>query len=1065
MRLSSISLAALVLLAGVTQQAGAVDARRLYIVQLAAKPVASYTGDVAGLAATKPAAGQHIDVSASNVQAYVHYLDQQREAVLTVVADAPLLHSYSVVFNGFSAMLSDAEVRKLKKNSGVAVIKADEPRYVQTNYTPTFLGLDKNPGGLWQQLGGKGAAGEDMIIGMLDTGAWPESPAYADRVDSKGAPTFDASGTLAYGPPPARWKGSCTVGEGISEHSCNNKLIGAQFFNASFMMSGYLMHPSDFMSARDSLGGADGLGGHGGHGTHTSTTAGGNNGVPASVAGTPMGTVSGMAPRARIAMYKVCWTYISPFANDGTGSQNSCFSGDSVAAVEKAVLDGVNAISYSIGGSSDDFDDPVDQAFLGAVNAGVFVSVAGGNAGPADTVAHVGPWMTTVAASTHNRLNGATATLGNGAKYIGASLDSTALPATTAMLAQDAGLVPYAQLTQADRDARRQCFSATDRDSYGGSDAGALDASLAAGKVIVCDRGVSARLDKSKAVLAVGGVGMILVDNGAGIVSEVHSVPTVHVSNTDGAAIKTYVSTTAKPNAALSVFTPMIGALPAPMIASFSSRGPNLGDPNTLKPDLSAPGVNILAAVSPTLTADQRAAVVAGTGPAALAWDFYSGTSMATPHVAGVAMLLKQMHPTWSPAAIKSALMTTATLTVNDGGLGMANGQLPWSQGAGHIAPNSAADPGLIYDLTPADYLRFLCSEGSQSVAPASCQSAGALQPYNLNLPSITDANVLGKVSITRTVTNVGSSAATYNASAALPGFTVTVSPASLVLAPGAQASFTVNLTRTTAAIGAWQYGALVWNDGTHTVRSPLTARASSIATIDSVYSEATTGSKVFTIGTGFSGPLAVVKGGLVAAQRDVYTVVTDQSGDDGQGQCMAGGSPSVIASTVTVPPGTLLARFALFNADTTGYQAGAIDDLDLLVFDSNGLLVAYSGSVTADENVSMAMPAAGTYRVCVTGFAPHNGSSTFTLSSWIVAPGSNGGGFKVLTPSTVFTGGTASVAASWSGLDAGKRYSGAVGYLYGGAVQTSTVFGIDTTDPVPLMTARRAGAGLVGRQ
>jgi len=1030
------------------------EVRHAYIVQLSDKPVASYTGGVSGLAQTKPAAGQHLDVGAAQVQAYIGYLDSKRNAVLATVADAQVLHRYSVVFNGFSAMLTDAEVRQLKKASGVAAIKADEMRTVETNYTPTFLGLDKVPDGLWQQVGGKEHAGEDIIIGMLDTGAWAESPAYADRVDSNGVPTFDNSGTLAYGPPPARWKGSCVEGEGFTVHNCNNKLIGAQYFKDSFEQNGQTMHWTEFDSARDSLGGADG---HGGHGTHTSTTAGGNNGVPAYVGGVLMGKVSGMAPRARIAMYKVCWTFVNLFATDGTGSQNACFSGDSVAAIDKAVADGVNVISYSISGTMYDFDDPVEQAFLGAANAGVFVAAAGGNSGPANAVAHISPWLTTVAASTHNRLNGATVTLNNGSQYLGASLNATPLPATPVMLAQDAGVIPYANLSSDDKAARRQCFTAADRAANNATDAAALDVSRAGGKIIICDRGVSARVDKSKAVLAAGGVGMILADNGLGIVAEVHSVPTVHVTNVDGSTIKAYVAAHANATSNMSAFSSRVGTTPAPVMAGFSSRGPNIGEPSQLKPDLTAPGVDILAAVSPAMTQAQRDALANGTGPSALDWAFYQGTSMATPHVAGVGAMLKQLHPDWSPAEIKSALMTTGSMTINDGQPGMANGLLPWAQGAGHITPNSAADPGLVYDLTPLDYQRFLCGEGTSTVSAATCQSGGIVQPYNLNLPSITLASVVGKSSAVRTVTNVGGVAATYTATATLPGYTVSISPATLQLAPGAQGSFTVTVTRTTAALGAWAYGSLVWSDGKHNVRSPLTARGTTLAAIGRVYSEAASGNKMYTVGTGYSGSLGIVKGGLVAAQRDVQTVYTDTSKDDGLAECVAGGSPSVVASSFTVPDGAMVARFALFNADTTGYAAGATDDLDLIVLDEFGGVVGGSGGTTADEEVVLIRPSAGTYRVCVTGFAPHGGSSTYTLSSWIVTPASTGGGLKVLAPSTVFTGGTATVAASWSGLDAGKRYTGAVQYLLNGVVQGDTMMEVDTSDPLPLAKTLRA--------
>ena len=432
MKLRPVRAAVLLLLSGMALCAHAEETRRPYIIQLADQPVASYTGGVSGLRATQPGAGKRLNLAAADVRLYSDYLGQKQSAVKAVVAAAPILYDYKVVLNGFAAMLTDSEAQQLKANSAVASVVADTPRALQTSYTPTFLGLDQ-PGGLWSQLGGKEHAGENVVIGIIDGGVWPENPAYADRVDASGAPTFDNSGTLAYNAP-LNWHGACDGGEGFGPANCNNKLIGARFFDTTFLSTGRSRHWSDFASPRDSLG--DGAG-EGGHGTHTSSTAGGNNGVATLVHGIPMGKASGMAPRARVAMYKVCWSF--PDASQATGAKNSCWIGDSVAAIERAVLDGVHVLNFSIGGS-DTINDPVEQAFLHAANAGVFVAASAGNDGPANTVSHLSPWLTTVAASTHNRLMKATVSLGNGASYTGASLNTTALPASPIVRSEDAGL-------------------------------------------------------------------------------------------------------------------------------------------------------------------------------------------------------------------------------------------------------------------------------------------------------------------------------------------------------------------------------------------------------------------------------------------------------------------------------------------------------------------------------------------------------------------------------------------------------------------------------------------------
>ncbi|MES3020098.1 MAG: S8 family peptidase [Pseudomonadota bacterium] len=1037
----TLTAAALAAAAGAAQAA---DTPRPYIVQLADQPAASYTGGVAGLRATKAAPGATLKADAAEVQTYVSYLAQQQGRVLGAVGQVRTIHNYRLVFNGFSARLSERQVRALRKVAGVAAITPDVAREPLTNYTPAFLGLDQ-PNGLWNQLGGRARAGENIVIGIVDSGVWPENPAFSDRVDLSGTPAFGAGTVLAYGAPPPGWRGECQGGEGFTANHCNNKLIGARYFNAGFLGSGRTLHWTDFVSPRDSVAGPNG---HGGHGTHTASTAGGNNNVAASVGAVPMGAVSGIAPRARVAVYKVCWTYVDPDNPDGTGSRNSCYTSDSVAAIERAVADGVHVLNYSISGSQDSVVDPVELAFLGASNAGVFVAASAGNAGEPGSVAHVSPWLTTVAASTHNRFNGATVTTGAGARYTGASLNATPVANAPLLSARDAGSTPYASLGTQDQDARRLCFSAADRAAYGGSAAAALEPARVAGKVLLCERGVSARVDKSRTVADAGGIGMILIDNGAGLVSEVHAVPTVHVSAADGAALRAYASATAAPTVSLSRFSIQVGSQPAPVMAGFSSRGPNQNNPNVLKPDLSAPGVDILAGVTPAYTEAQRDAIENGTLAPQPAWSFYQGTSMSSPHVAGLAALLKQRHPDWSPAMIKSSLMTTAATTYDDGVPGIGNGRLPWAQGAGHVVPNRAADPGLVYELAAQDYYRFLCGTGATPAA--GCRTIGALAPFNLNLPSMTASNVLGRLTLQRSVTNVGAAPARYVASASVPGFTVRVEPPTLNLAPGQRASFGVTLTRTTAPIGAWSYGALEWRDGVHVVRSPLTARASILAAPASLASDASSGSLAYTIGTGFTGKLGALKGGLKAAQRDAGSVGRSAASDGGLAECQAGGSAGVTASGVVVPAGALVARIKLADADTSGYQAGGQDDLDLILLDPAGNVAGYSGGPSANEQITLTAPAAGSYRACVVGFAPLGGTATYVMSKWVVSGADSGYGFKVALPASVFIGGTASVTASWSGLGLGAEYLGAVQYLVNGAPEGMTLFEVDTSDALP---------------
>ena len=1053
MTLRPVSLAILLLAASLAHSAQAQE-RRSYIVQLVDKPAATYNGQVAGLAATRPAPGSRIDVGAAEVQAYLSYLDTKKAAVAASVTAAQITHQYSVVFNGFSALLTDDEVRALKKNSAVASISADSILQLDTSYTPSFLGLDK-PGGIWEQLGGTAHAGEDIVIGIVDSGIWPENPAFADRLDENGVPSHSGS-NVVYGAPPTSWKGICQTGEGFSAENCNNKLIGARYYRVATSA----LHWTEFFSPRDSVAG---LTGHGGHGTHTASTAGGNNGAIAYSGGVSLGKVSGMAPRARIAAYKVCWTAAS------TG-RNGCATSDSVAAIDQAVIDGVNVINFSIGPNAGGgaFDEPTEVAFLGAAAAGVFVATSGGNSGPATPapdvpapVSHISPWLATVANSTHNRLYAGNVVLANGTRLEGAS-SNAATPSLPLIRARDAGL---AGVAPTDINLLR-CYGSTDgAPAY-------LDPAKVAGKVLVCDRGGNVLVNKSGNARVAGAAGVVIANVAGGantIINQAHLLSTVHLVQAKGDALKAYMAANPDARAALGeVHTIADTSVLAPIVSDRSSRGPNVANANILKPDLSAPGTNVLAGVTADLTPEQRDAVAAGGVAPSVDWDFYSGTSMASPHVAGVAALLKQQHPTWSPAAIKSALMTTAFSTYSDGLNGpvawdstaRTSGQLPWGQGAGHIAPNGAANPGLVYDLSEIDYARFLCGLNVQVYTAATCQSVGTIAAYNLNLASITAANVLGSLNLTRTVTNVGTSSAVYTAAASLPGYTVQVTPASLHLSPGEKATFQVRLTRTTAPSDTWVYGALTWSDGSHVVRSPLTARGSLLAVSPVVSSEAATGSKVLTLGTGFTGQLASVKSGLLEAVRETRAISQANLGT-ASASCRSGGAPGANVHNVVVPAGTLVARFATYDADTTG---NGEDDLDIEVYNAANVLVASSGNVSSNERVELKLPAAGSYKVCVIGYAPQNGQSNYTLSSWVLAPGLNNGNFKALMPGVAYMGGTASVTLSWSGLAAGKRHLGAVGYVTGGATQGLTVVEVDTSDPVPQFQNARGDKNLLAK-
>ncbi|MQA31725.1 MAG: S8 family serine peptidase, partial [Luteitalea sp.] len=691
------------------------ESNNVYIVQMVDPAIVAYDGGIAGLRPTMPQRGQKVNPASPDVQAYSGYLESRHDRALRSVGGGRRLHVYRHTFNGFAAELTADQAQVLQGVPGVVKVTKDELRFADTATTPHFLDLDDPDSGVWQKLGGVEHAGEDVVIGVVDSGVWPESASFSDRAGRR------ASGNQQPYEPLSRWRGKCQRGEWFKKGNCNDKLIGARYYNAGFGGDDGLKaaRPWEFASPRD----------FNGHGTHTASTAGGNHGTRVTGTGSVFGTISGIAPRARIAVYKALW--------GGSDGNASGFVSDLVAAIDQAVADGVDVINYSVSGSTTNFLDPVEVAFLFAADAGVFVAASAGNNGPTTaTVAHPSPWITTVGAGTHDRSGEGSVTLGNRVTYSGPSL---AKPVGPAPLIDSI----HAGVANADATALSLCFTATDN---GGTPV--LDPAKVAGKIVLCDRGVNARINKSAAVRQAGGVGMILVNTSATTLdADLHLVPTVHLPHTDRPALKAYAATrgTARIRRAAITFT-----APAPQTAAFSSRGPLLaGGGDLLKPDLVAPGQSILAAVAPP-------------GNASQAFALYSGTSMSSPHVAGLGALLKNLHPDWSPMMIKSALMTSGDDLLDGTSTSAA---AIFRQGAGHVAPNKAADPGLVFDSSANDWFAFLCG-ATAGLNPAICaglNNAGySLDPSDLNTASIAIGDLVGVQTIKRRVTNVGAGRATY---------------------------------------------------------------------------------------------------------------------------------------------------------------------------------------------------------------------------------------------------------------------------------------------------------------
>ncbi|KAM7262540.1 hypothetical protein ACFE04_000223 [Oxalis oulophora] len=697
-----------------------------------------------------------------------------------------IFYSYTRHINGFAATLDDEVVDKIAKHPKVISIFPNNGRKLHTTHSWSFMGLEHGNGvtpanSLWK----KARYGEDTIIGNLDTGIWPESKSFNDR---------------GLGPIPAKWKGICQNNKDSSFH-CNRKLIGARYFNKGYQAVVGRLNAS-YYSPRDIDG----------HGTHTLSTAAGSFVKNASVFGLGKGTAKGGSPKARVAAYRVCYPPING---------NECFDADMLAAFDIAISDGVDVLSVSLGGDASPYAmDAIAIGSFHAVRNGIVVVLSAGNSGPGDgTVSNVAPWQFTVGASTMDRDFPSNVILSNKMEYQGQSLSSEALPKNKFFPIINSA---DAKLANASLVNAQLC------------EAGALDPKKAKGKILVCLRGDNARVDKGEQAAHAGAIGMILANNeltGNEVIADPHFLPATHLNYSDGVALYSYIKSTKLPRATITRPVTRVGTKPAPFMAAFSSKGPNKITPELLKPDITAPGLSVIAAYTeaqgPTDEEFDKRRVE---------FNSLSGTSMSCPHVSGVVGLLKTIYPHWSPAAIRSAIMTTAS-TIDNNKETILNASYskatPFSYGAGHINPNAAADPGLVYDIENNEYNDFLCALGYNETQillftgmPYKCSHKASV--LNLNYPSITVPNLRSSITVTRRVKNVGPPG-TYKAYIREPtGISVSVKPQKLKFKKvGEEKTFKVTMkVESKASKKVYVFGDLTWSDSKHNVRSPIVVKA-----------------------------------------------------------------------------------------------------------------------------------------------------------------------------------------------------------------------------------------------
>ncbi len=883
---------------------------------------------------------------------------------------------FTLASNAFIADLSAEQARDLATDRKVLMIQKRAIVHADTWNTPSYLGLT-GPRGVWRKSGGPGGAGDGIVIGVIDSGIWPDSESFAGRPLANAPKTkwdisIDGDTTRMEKKDGGVFTGRCEAGEEFTIADCSTKLISARYYVEDYGLDNVL--EDDYLSPRDGNG----------HGTHTASTAGGNKVTGVKVEGRGFGTIHGMAPGARIAAYKALWA-----TEDGRAS-GSTF--DLLGAVEDAVADGVDVLNYSISGPTDTVLELVEYAFRGAAEAGIFVATSAGNSGPGEsTVAHNSPWVTTVAANTHTSFEN-TVRLGNGKKFVGASIAGRPVDRHKLVAAADVG----------------NGFASAADTARCAPDS--LDPAKVDGKIVLCERGVYDRVAKSAEVARAGGVAVILGNVSEGSLdADFHTIPTVHVDDSATPKIYDYIDNAGqKATAKILRGNRTSRVTPVPQIAGFSSRGPAASDDSDLlKPDISAPGVSVLAAVAPPSNFDRD-------------YDLYSGTSMSAPHIAGLAALIFGLKPGWSPQQVKSAMMTTATSLRN--GDGKVSRDL-FAQGAGQVTPRKFLDPGLFIVSTPQEWDGYLAGLGLPT-------GEEPIAPGEINLPSLAQGYVMSETSFTRSFR--ATRAGKWKVEVKVPGFNGTSSRQTLVSKrSGDLEDLTFTFERTTAPLSAFTFGYITLT-GRTTVRLPVALRPVSVKAPASVTGEGTTGSVDVPITGGFTGDLAVETAGLVKGQV--------AEGDLAEGD--------YALECVTIGEGSELAQFDLVAPDPTS-------DLDMYIYASDSCdpndifaVVGEAATPSAGETFTITDPPAGTYLVEVAAFAAGQAGEPVPYSLRVFDLGGTPSvGDLTIDPQPVpvVTGEETSFDASWTGLDADSIYFGLL--RYDGAPNPTHLY-VDTATP-----------------
>lgn len=710
-------------------------APRTYIVRLSEAPLASYRGaDGDPLLKrrapepTSPAAlgSARLDLGSKAVNAYREFLRERRDQVLAEAVDelgraVEVGFVYDAALHGFSTVLSANEAARLAKLPGIAQVEPEFIDRLQTDAGPAWVGAPA----VWNQAGGGATRGEGVVVGIIDSGINFSHASFAATSPVDGYQHVNPRGQSF---------GLCATG-GVG---CNSKLIGIHDFS---LCTG--VHASTECNDREPNTGAD----PDGHGSHVASTAVGNplqTSIPLPT-GAVTRSLSGVAPRANLIAYKAC------------EEEEDCRGSWLLAAINQAVLDGVSVINYSIGSTEprSPWTASDGLAFLAARDAGIVVVVSAGNSGPGrSTIASPAdaPWVLAVANATHDRA------------IVNRLLDlsgGASAPPSGGVLVGDgftAGFGPAPIVVPTDFPL---CGTGSGLDSPPTGASNPWPAGRFAGEIVLCLRGTQARIAKSNNVRLAGGGGMVLINqaaDGESTVADEHSIPSTHLGASDGAALRQWLASGSGHRGRLEGVQIRSEASRGDLLNTSSSRGPTIfGD--YLKPDLSAPGTAVLAA--------------AGEGPD---FAFLTGTSMASPHVAGAAALLRAQKPSWTPSDVESALRTSAVESILSA---PATRATPLEQGSGRLSVPAALRAGLSFAVTRAEF------------NAANPFAAGAAD--TLNLPSLVDLSCFERCQFTRRVTDLRGGGRWRASVDAEAGMQVSVSPGEFTLAAGATQALQVS--------------------------------------------------------------------------------------------------------------------------------------------------------------------------------------------------------------------------------------------------------------------------------